>query len=223
VIDPASLTDLQLDGWNLKVREPQDAEAAHPVVLLIHGWTGDERSMWVFAQRLPKQALLIAPRAPYASKHENLAGYSWVEERAGQFSELPAFEPALGSFEGLLAKLAEKYSSADFAKFGLVGFSQGAAFSFAFALSQPERVSKLAALAGFLPAGGESELARLAGKPIFIAHGTQDETVPVSKAREAHAALQAAGASVRYCESDTGHKLDANCARELEEFFTSKA
>jgi phospholipase/carboxylesterase len=219
VIDPNSLKDLQLDGWTLKVREPQDTEAPHPVVFLIHGWTGDERSMWVFAQRLPKQALLIAPRATYASKHENLAGFSWVENRAGQFSELPAFEPALSSFEGLLGKLAEQYATADFAKFSLMGFSQGSAFSFALALRHPERVSRLAALAGFLPAGGESQLARLAGKPIFIAHGTQDETVPVSKAREAQAALQAAGASVRYCESDTGHKLGANCARELQEFF----
>ncbi len=219
MIDPESLIDLQLDGWTLKVREPQDSETSYPVILLIHGWTGDERSMWVFAQRLPKQALLIAPRAPYASKHENLAGYSWVETRAGQFSELQAFEPALASFEGLLAKLVSHYPNADFSGFGMTGFSQGAAFSFALALSHSERVSKLAALAGFLPAGGEGQLPRLAKKPIFIAHGTEDETVPVAKAREAQAALQAAGASVRYCESDTGHKLGANCARELQEFF----
>jgi phospholipase/carboxylesterase len=219
VIDPESLSDLQLDSWTLKVREPEDAEAPHPVLLLIHGWTGDERSMWVFAQRFPKQALLIAPRAPYASKHDNLAGYSWVEDRAGQFSELPAFEPALASFDSLLAKLVDHYPNADFSQFGITGFSQGAAFSFAFALSHPERVSKLAALAGFLPAGGEGQLAKLASLSIFIAHGTQDETVPVVKAREAQAALQSAGGSVRYCESDTGHKLGANCARELQEFF----
>src|SRR5690554_2163224 len=109
MLDPNTLNDVQLDGWNMKVREPEDAATPHPLVLLIHGWTGDERSMWVFAQRLPKQALLIAPRAPYASRHENLAGYSWVENRAGQFSELPAFEPALSSFESLLAKLTEQY------------------------------------------------------------------------------------------------------------------
>lgn len=176
--------------------------------------------MWVFAQRLPKNALLIAPRAPYPSKHTNLAGYSWVQERSGEFSELPAFAPAVVDFESLFARLAQQYPNADFTKFGLMGFSQGAAFSFALAVSQPDRVSRLAALAGFLPAGGDGQLARLAGLPIFIAHGVQDETVPIAKARDARAALQTAGAQVQYCESDTGHKLGANCARELQEFFS---
>jgi phospholipase/carboxylesterase len=216
---PPEPFDIELGDWTLKVREPDQSDEPAPVILLIHGWTGDERSMWVFAPRLPKQALLIAPRAPYLSKHESLAGYSWVENRAGQFSELPAFEPALDAFQDLLTKLAQQYTYADFAKFGLMGFSQGAAFSFALVMRQPERVSRLAALAGFLPAGSQSELAKLARLPIFIAHGTQDETVPIAKAREAQSALQAAGTSVLYCESETGHKLGANCARVLEEFF----
>ncbi len=216
---PEMLTDLELDGWTLKVRLPLDGSEPRRVIWMIHGWTGDERSMWVFAARMPKEALLLAPRAPYPSQHAELDGYSWVTRRSGEFSPLAAFQPALESFGGLLAAVAAHYPSADFSRAGFVGFSQGAAFSFAWALSQPQQVARLAALAGFLPGGAEGQLARLAGLPVFIAHGTQDETVPVQLARQAQEQLAAAGAQVQYCEAETGHKLAADCARGLAEFM----
>lgn len=218
-----SILDLTLGSWTLKVRPPINGATLQRVIFLIHGWTGDERSMWVFASRLPKNAQLVAPRAPYVSNHPQFGGYSWVEQRAGEFSRLETFGPALASFDQLLDELASRYPDADFSRLSFAGFSQGAAFSFAYAMHHPDRVAQLAALAGFLPTGGESQLAALAGLPVFIAHGTKDETVPVSMAREARLALEAAGANVRYCESDTGHKLGANCATELSAFFKKQA
>jgi predicted esterase len=83
----------------------------------------------------------------------------------------------------------------------------------------------LAELAGFLPLAGSpptesrSQLAELAGIPIMIAHGIQDETVPIAMAREARKSLESSGVKVSYCESETGHKLGANCARQLADFF----
>lgn len=213
------LLDLQLDSSTVKVRLPVQGGETHPVIFLIHGWTGDERSMWVFAPRLPKNAFLVAPRAPYVSNHAKLGGYSWVEQRAGQFSKLSAFDPALVSFDSLIAELARKYPEANFANFGLMGFSQGAAFSFAYALRHSVRVNRLAALAGFLPAGAEERLTALAHIPVFIAHGTKDETVPVAMAHEARDVLASAKVSIQYCESDTSHKLGANCATRLAGFF----
>ena len=213
--------DIQLEGWILKVRLPTGGDEPQPVIFLIHGWTGDESSMWVFAPRLPYSALLVAPRAPYISKHPEIGGYSWVERRAGEFSQLPAFDPALDAFNYLLAKLAMQFPSADFSRFGMAGFSQGAAFCFAYAMRNPQRVSRLAALAGFLPAGSEDQLAKLANTPVFIAHGVKDEKVPVAKAHAARAALELAGVDVKYCEADTGHKLGANCFAQLAHFFKS--
>jgi phospholipase/carboxylesterase len=102
----------------------------------------------------------------------------------------------------------------------MVGFSQGAAFSYAFALDNPQRVDRLASLAGFLPSEAD-HLAPLSSIPIFVAHGTEDETVPVCMARSARSSLEAAGVKVTYCESETGHKLGANCAKQLRKFFES--
>lgn len=211
-----NLQDLYINNWTLKFHDPGSVQR---VIFMVHGWTGDENSMWVFGSRMPKDALLIAPRAPYVSKHTELSGYSWVEERASGFSSLAMFDPAVEAFSSLLAELSARFPAADFGSFGMAGFSQGGAFSTAFAMRNPGRVDRLAMLASFLPEESEAALPALAGKPVFIAHGTQDETVPIERARSAREQLTAAGAQVRYCESEIGHKLAANCAAELAEFF----
>lgn len=36
---------ITIDDWVLTVREPQDQKPLS-IVFMIHGWTGDERSMW---------------------------------------------------------------------------------------------------------------------------------------------------------------------------------
>ncbi len=171
-----------MGDWKLKLRPP--VGKPDRVIFLVHGWTGDENSMWVFAPRMPKDALLIAPRAPFTSRNAEFGGYSWVPQRGNDFSPLEAFQQAVDEFGGLIAALSKEYDLFDFSRCSFVGFSQGAAFCFAFALTYPARVAVLAALAGFLPAGGDGLLAKLADVPIFMAHGGQDETVPVSRARK---------------------------------------
>jgi phospholipase/carboxylesterase len=59
----------------------------------------------------------------------------------------------------------------------------------------------------------------LAGKPFFVAHGTQDNMVPVERARASIELLERAGAQVTFCESEVGHKVSADCLRGLEAFF----
>jgi phospholipase/carboxylesterase len=209
--------ELIIGEWTLRVRVP-DGKGSHPVIFLIHGWTGDERSMWVFASRFPKEAVLIAPRAPFPSKHPEFGGFSWVPDRGESFSSFVMFEPAMERFNRLISLLENKLPG-DFSRFGMAGFSQGAAFSFAYAMQNSKRVTKLAALAGFLPAESEERLHSLATIQIFIAHGRSDETIPISMARNARGDLGSIGSNVTYCESDTGHKLGSNCASLLAEFF----
>jgi phospholipase/carboxylesterase len=206
--------DIQIDDWHLKVRVP-DGEGPHPVILLIHGLTGDEGSMWVFASRFPHNALLIAPRAPYPSNMPEYGGYSWAD------GDNVDFASPLRSFEQLVSKLAEKFSGR-FEKFAMVGFSQGTVFSVAYILNHPGRVSKFAMLAGFLPTEDQDDYTgKVRDLPVFIAHGTKDEDVSIERSRAAKRIFEAAGARVRYCESETAHKLGANCANELHDFFAS--
>jgi phospholipase/carboxylesterase len=111
----------------------------------------------------------------------------------------------------------------DAAQFDLMGFSQGAAMTNLIGIRHPQRVRKMGVLAGFVPAGMEELILQkpLAGKNIFVAHGTQDQMIPIDRARASMALLEQSGAQITYCEEEVGHKLSANCLRALESYLSS--
>lgn len=211
---------IQAKDFVIKVREPQ-GDGSHPVSLLLHGWTGDENSMWVFGSQLPQNHLLIAPRGPYVSRNQKYGGYSWIESSSGNYPWFEDFQPILPVLNDLLDELSKRYEG-DFSKINLAGFSQGAALAYIFTLLNPERVGKLAGLAGFLPEHSEGVIKTrpIEGMPVFMAHGIQDEIVPLSMAYEAMDNLVQAGAAVSLCESDVGHKLGSECFKAFCEFMS---
>jgi phospholipase/carboxylesterase len=189
------------------------------LLVLLHGRTGDENSMWVFARKLPSQAAILAPRALYAAPE---GGFIWHRIQTGTMA-LPVMEDLRPSAEALIGFVDEWSRTVGMSthQFDLVGFSEGAALSYTLALIHPERIRTLAALSGFIPSGMEELLVKrlLEGKDVFIAHGKQDNMIPVEQARRSVGLLESAGARVRFCESDGGHKVSAVCLRELTEIF----
>lgn len=224
------------DGWVFRVRVPE-GEGPHPVLILLHGWTGDEDVMWVFASRLPDHYLMLAPRGRYESK---LGGYGWYPDARRDWPEVTDFQESarelIEFLDGMKNEAARKLagneaqkqawealSRGDFTKVSLVGFSQGAALSYVLSLTHPERIQVVAGLAGFMPENAESlvENQPLRGKDIFVTHGSKDDIVPVERARNAVDLLERAGAKVTYCEEEVGHKLSAPCFNALKQFYSS--
>jgi phospholipase/carboxylesterase len=203
--------------WTLRVRPPAEGNGRGLIVLL-HGWTGNEDVMWVFAHKLPRDYWIISPRGPVRADD----GYGWTLNRLGIETPIDDFLPACASIDRLISSWGQENGLPSMPA-DLIGFSQGAALIYSFSLSYPEKVGKAAGLAGFLP----SEATRtfggrpLLGKRIFVAHGTLDETVPITAAEAAVKGLQLAGAHVDYCISEVGHKLGSACLRALDEFFTA--
>jgi phospholipase/carboxylesterase len=219
VPDPNSTSLVTFKNWTLRVRE--STSPSPRLMLLIHGLTGDENSMWVFARNLPSDYWLIAPRALYASQMEQ-GGYSW-RESAGEAEDRPNLEQLRDSVEALIS-LVDEYAASvgiEASDFDVMGFSQGAAMSSLLAFLYPQRVRRVGILAGFAPEGLEELTSQrpLEGKPFFVAHGTKDQTVTIARARASMKILEMAGAHVTYCEDDVGHKVSAACLRTLKEFF----
>ena len=210
---------IALDGQTLRVRKTTESPSRSRILLLIHGFTGDENSMWVFTRELPSYYWIVAPRAPYATER---GGYSW---RPNQTSELglPGFDELRAAAEALIHLIDAYRSSAGIETDALdvMGFSQGAAMSSLLAFLYPDRVDKLGILAGFVPSGLDAlaEQRLLEGKLVFVAHGIRDETVPIERARASIRILEKAGARVTYCEDDVGHKLSITCLHALQKFF----
>ncbi len=61
---------ISFDDWTLRVHPSQSANPR--LLVLIHGWTGDENSMWIFTRRLSPDYWMIAPRAPHAAESERI-------------------------------------------------------------------------------------------------------------------------------------------------------
>lgn len=215
--DPNNTSLIEFKDWTLRIRESTEAPARP--LLLIHGLTGDENSMWVFARDLPKQYWMIAPRAPHNAEP---FGYSWRTVHPETFGR-PSFEQLLPAAEALIRLVDEYQASAklDASVIDVMGFSQGAAMSSVLAFLYPQRIRKVGILAGFVPSGVDEYIPNrpLDGKKIFVAHGTKDEMVPVDRARASMDILTRAGAEITYCEDEVGHKVSLNCIKALRKYY----
>ena len=205
------------NGWTLRIRP--SASSSPRLLVLLHGWTGDENSMWVFTRGLSPDYWIVAPRAPHPAEPR---GYTWRPLQPGTFG-WPSLETLAPAGEELV-RMIDGYSTSiglNADELDLMGFSQGAAMVNLLGLLHPERVRRMCVLAGFVPSGLERIIARrpLEGKSVFVAHGARDEMVPIERARASIELLESAGARVIYCEENVGHKLSAACLHALEDYL----
>lgn len=202
-------------GWVARIRPAANPRSTQ-VMLLLHGWTGDETVMWVFARSLPADAWIIAPRGPIQAP----SGYGWAKLEGGTRQDYQAYHV---SGAGLMRQVEfwRQYFQIPAAPLDVMGFSQGAALGYVLLADYPNQIHRLIALGGFMPESTEPHLdaVELQGKEIFIAHGSQDRTVPVQAAVNARDTLIHYGALVRYCEDAVGHKLGAGCNKEMNAFL----
>lgn len=215
---------INFKNWTLRVCASQNPKR---ILLLIHGLTGDENSMWVFARDLPNHYWMIAPRAPHTAQP---FGYSWRPfltpeplPASGLRFGMPKLDELRPSAEALM-RLMDEYQIAtgiEASEFDVMGFSQGAVMCNILAFLYPQRVCKVGILSGFVPDGLEAFVTGrpLQGKSYFVAHGTQDETVTIDYARSSVKTLEEAGAQVMYCEDAVGHKVSVKCLQALKKFF----
>lgn len=213
----ASDTELiEFNGWTLRVRH---SGRPRRLLLLLHGWTGDENSMWVFTRGLSMHYLMVAPRAPHAA---DTNGFSWRPSVSTSFGQ-PTLQMFREAAEGLIRLVDEYQASAglEAKTFDVMGFSQGAAMTSLLAILYPDRVRKAGVLAGFVPGETEELILQkpLTGKQIFMANGTQDEMVTIDRARQSAKLLENAGAEVLFMEDEVGHKLSAKHLRALDDYL----
>jgi phospholipase/carboxylesterase len=189
--------------------------APAPTAVLLHGWGGNEQTMWLFKQSLPPEVVIVAPRAPLALAS---GGYGWFyRDDPLHLSDPDSLLAAVAKVERFLTALPQIYP-VDPARLLLIGFSQGAAVSNSLVMARPELVKGVALLAGMgfelpeliLPAMS------LAGLTVFIAHGIRDEIVPLHAAQQARQIYERLGARVTYGEYNVGHKVHVRGMKDLQ-------
>ena len=178
-------------GFSLYVPETYDAERPHPVVFALHGGSGSGRGfLWSWLRDARADgAILVAPTA---------VGETWALQ--GEDVDSP-------NLARILADVSARWN-VDPGRRLLTGMSDGGAFSYISGLVEGSPFTHLApACAAFHPMlTAFADADRIRGLPIYVTHGVQDWMFAVDMAREAEAALTAAGARVTYREiEDLSH------------------
>jgi phospholipase/carboxylesterase len=187
-------------------------------LVLLHGRGADERDLFPLLDILdPDRRLLGATaRGPLSLPP---GGAHWYVVRRVGYPDPETFNATYPELVSWLDDMLAEHGIPA-ARTVLGGFSQGSVMSYALGLGPGRpRPAGIMALSGFLPTveGFELDLARAAGLPVAIGHGTQDPVISVEFGRDARDRLVEAGARVTYRESAMPHTIDPSFLRELQQ------
>ena len=197
------------------IREPKVATVNHKAIILLHGVGSNENDLFNLAPHFPDNFIVISPRGPLTL---SAGRYAWYEVdfstgkpviNAGQEA---ASRAIINTF---IKQVKDKYNVEEVY---LGGFSQGAIMSYNAGLTTPDEVNGIIALSGRLLNEVKPFISKqkaLQQLKVFIAHGTQDSTLPVQYARDAKAYLQSLGVQLSYHEYNIGHQINADVLNDL--------
>jgi phospholipase/carboxylesterase len=174
-------------GFSVYVPEYYTPDRAWPLVMALHGGSGNGRGfLWTWLRDARSHgAVVVAPTA---------IGSTWA--LMGKDADTPNLARILD--------LVRARWNIDPTRLLLTGMSDGGTFSYVSGLEATSPFTHLAPVAAtFHPLMAQTaDAARLRGLPIYLLHGRLDWMFPVEIARQARAALSAAGADVIYRELD---------------------
>lgn len=178
-------------GFSLYVPEYYDPEHAYPLIMALHGGTGHGRAfLWTWLREARSRgAILISP----TSRDD-----TW---------SLTAPDRDGGNIEAMLDHVRSHWN-VDGEHMLLTGMSDGGTFCYVTGLRRASPFTHLAPIAAsFHPFLLEViEEPNIAGRRIYLTHGAQDWMFNIEIARQANAALGAAGADITYREiADLSH------------------
>jgi phospholipase/carboxylesterase len=174
---------------------------------------------------------MLSLRGPYNVGPER---YSWFELQftVGGARARPATAEASRQKLIQFIETAAIHYRADARRVFVLGFGQGATLALLVALTQPGTLAGAMLLGARFPEEllvSTSPVARhfagrmaLKGFPFFMAHGTEDDTVPIAQAVEARERLLDMGAEVVFREYPMGHQVTRQCLSDLGVWLSAR-
>jgi phospholipase/carboxylesterase len=205
-----------LAGLTTRIVGPADATLT---VILMHGFGAPGDDLVGLAPYLKAPVRFVFPAAPL--ELGGLYGDSrawWLLDLARLEQQLNSGGPAIRAAEvpeGLTAardhvmKLVDAVAARYPGPLVLGGFSQGAMLALDVALHRDTRPAGLLLMSGTLLAEPvwAPRFASLAGVPVLMSHGRQDQLLPFSAAETLRDKLRAAGAKVEWIDFPGGHEI----------------
>ncbi|MEI6060815.1 MAG: dienelactone hydrolase family protein [Bacteroidota bacterium] len=199
------------------IRRPLIETIDPPVIFLLHGTGSNEQDLFSFAENLPASFLVISVRAPFTNSPDS---YSWYHVDFSTGKPVINRKQADKSRNILLQFIAHMQQEYHFdsRKVYLCGFSQGGIMAYSTGLTKPEFIKGIAILSGRILEEARSFFAsdeKLSHLSVFVAHGTEDNILPVQYAREGLEYMQKRNITPTYKEYPAGHEISSDMFSDL--------
>jgi phospholipase/carboxylesterase len=203
----------------LETIEVQTGAPPTAAVIWLHGLGADGHDFEPIVPELglQKAVRFVFPHAPIRPVTINMgmrmrAWYDILQLGGG-----PEDEAGIRASQSLLEDLIsrEKKRGIAASKIVLAGFSQGGAIALQTALRHPERLAGILALSTYLPLAGFLEKEKHpinADLPIFMAHGSYDDMIPMRRAEQSRDFLEQLGYGVQWHTYAMPHSV---CPEEI--------
>ena len=205
----------------METLEIQTGAAPDAAVIWLHGLGADGHDFEPIVPELglPERLQLrfVFPHAPVrpVTLNQGMRMRAWYD--IYRLGGGPEDEAGIRASQALLEALveAEKRRGIASGRIVIAGFSQGGAIALQTALRHGERLAGVLALSTYLPLNDQLPAERSAANrdvPIFMAHGTYDDIIPVSRAEQSCRVLEGLGYTVQWHAYPMPHSV---CAEEI--------
>jgi phospholipase/carboxylesterase len=200
-----------------KVKLPALSEEKPALVLLMHGVGSNEEDMFRLADEFKGNIVVVSARAPFTIAPGRYAWFALeVMDGIRKINEEQA-EKSRQIINLFVNQLSERYSI-DPDRVYIGGFSQGGIMAYSVGLTYPKKFAGIFAFSSRLLTEIRpiiKEQKQLEHLKVFIAHGTQDQTLIVEYGREAKQYLSPLLPKLEYHEYAMPHTI---IPEELEDF-----
>jgi len=183
-------------------------------VIWLHGLGADGHDFEPIVPelKLPKPVRFVFPHAPMrpVTINNGMRMRAWYD--IAQLGGGPEDEAGIRESQKLLDGLIKGEKTQ---KIFLAGFSQGGAIALQTALRYPERLAGVLALSTYLALSTKVSLEKTKENqdlPIFMAHGTYDDIIPIARAKMSREILEQQGYKLEWHEYPMPHSV---CPQEL--------
>ena len=188
-------------------------------VIWLHGLGADGHDFEPIVPELEltRPVRFVFPHAPLrpVTINQGMRMRAWYD--IYQFGGGPEDEAGIRASQRLVDGLIAEEKKRGVAKIVLAGFSQGGAIVLQTALRHPQRLAGVLALSTYLPLAAALPGERSAANgdvPIFMAHGTYDDVIPLARAERSREALERLGYPVQWRSYPMPHAV---CPQEIED------
>lgn len=196
--------------YDLYVPDGAQPKPPRPLVIALHGYGGDKRSMMKLMRRINETDFVIAA---LQGPHQHLVMPTKENPQLGYgFGWLSNFKPeeSVELHHGLVRQVIAEQTAAgtiDPARVFLAGFSQACGVNFRFAFTHPGQIRGVVAICGGIPGDWDSAGKYASGAvEVLIIAGERDEFYSPERIGQNAAALERRAKSVMVQMFDAGHE-----------------